>query len=130
MPKDIIRRDTKRSLIIFEVVEEADRPLSPQEILFLAQEKLPKLGIATVYRVVKNMVENGSFKAVELPGEGLRYEISGKEHHHHFHCQKCGKVYEIDCCIDSDLHNIPPGFSVTKHIVVLYGYCSQCQSAE
>ena len=124
------RRDTKQRKYICQVVEEAGRPLSPQEILKEAQVFLPSLGIATVYRSVKYLTEEGVFQTVDLPGEGARYELAGKHHHHHFHCQKCGKLYEIDCCIDADMHNLPPGFSVKEHVVILYGCCNKCQTAE
>ncbi|MGM9999011.1 MAG: Fur family transcriptional regulator [Candidatus Bruticola sp.] len=122
----VVRRGTKQRKVICQVVQDADRPLSPQEILQVAQKHLPNLGIATVYRSVKYLTEEGVFKTVELPGEGMRYEISGKHHHHHFHCKACGKVYEIDCCIGADTHNIPSGFSVDEHVVFLYGICADC----
>ena len=129
MEKSLNRRGTQQRRHIYNVVKLADRPLSPQEILEEAQKELPSLGIATVYRSVKYLTESGIFTMVELPGEGLRYEIAGKHHHHHFHCQSCSKVYEIDD-IDTDFNNIPDGFKVKEHVVILYGQCAQCAEQE
>ncbi len=128
MTKETVRRDTQQRKIICQVVSQADRPLSPQEILAAAQVYLPRLGIATVYRSVKYLTQEGTFQMVELPGEGLRYELSGKHHHDHFRCRNCGKVYEVDCCIQAHDYSLPPGFSVEEHIVVLYGLCAACAS--
>lgn len=122
----VVRRGTQQRNIIRQVVKEADRPLSPQEILTASQRLLPNLGIATVYRSVKFFTEDGIFKAVEIPGKSACYEIAGKHHHHHFHCKNCGKVYEIDCCIGADMHNIPSDFIVDEHVVFLYGTCAEC----
>ncbi len=124
-----MRRDTRQRRILRQVLEQADRPLSPQEILEASQGLLPGLGIATVYRNVKAMVEEGTLQAVELPGEGLRYELAGKLHHHHFHCRGCGKVYEVEGC-PGDLGPLaPPEFRVESHMIVLYGRCADCTPA-
>ena len=124
----VIHRGTQQRRYIYQVLERANRPLSPQEILAEAKKAVPNLGIATVYRTVKYFTENGLFEAVELPGEGLRYELSGKHHHHHFHCKRCGKVYEIEGCSgESDISKVPPGFTVEEHLVILYGLCANCQ---
>ena len=98
MKEECVRRDTRQRRAVRRVLEAADRPLSPQEILEAAQIELPQLGIATVYRSVKTLVEDGILEPVELPGEGQRYEIAGKHHHHHFHCNGCGKVFEVEGC--------------------------------
>ncbi len=128
MKEECVRRDTRQRRAVLQALEIADRPLSPQEILEAAQKELPKLGIATVYRSVKAMVEDGQLEPVELPGEGQRYEIAGKEHHHHFHCTSCGKVFELEGCSVEE-SAIPPDFEVEDHYVVLSGKCADCKSA-
>ena len=122
----VVRRGTQQRKVICQVVKEANRPLSPQEILAASQQILPNIGIATVYRSVKFFTKDGIFKVVEIPGKSACYEMAGKHHHHHFHCKICGKVYEIDCCIGADIHNIPSDFTVDEHVVFLYGVCADC----
>lgn len=100
--------------------------MGPGEILEVAREELPNLGIATVYRGIKDLVDNGWLKVVELPGAPNRYEVSGKEHHHHFHCQSCDRVYEVDDC-PGPLHDLAPaGFRLEAHEIILYGTCRDC----
>ena len=119
-------RDTQQRRAIRSAIERADRPLSPREVLDEAQPLSPGLGIATVYRTLKTGVERGVLQPVELPGEPPRYETTGKQHHHHFHCRSCDRVYEIDGCPD-DLRNLtPPGFALEAHEIVLYGRCADC----
>ena len=78
-------RETRQRIAIRRVFESADGPISPEDVLALAQESVSGLGIATVYRSIKNLVEEGWLVAVELPGQASRYEVAGKGHHHHFH---------------------------------------------
>lgn len=120
------RRRTRQREAIRRAIEDADRPLGPQEILAAAQDDVPRLGIATVYRNVKAMVDDGALRTVELPGSPDRYETAGKTHHHHFHCRACDRVFEVDGCPGSLKDLAPSGFAVEDHEVILYGLCAAC----
>lgn len=123
-----MQRNTHQRRAIYRVLEEADRPLSPQEVLEHARREVPNLGIATVYRAVKAMVEAGDLTSVQLPGEAPRYEFAGKHHHHHFRCLKCDRVFEIEGCPGGLASMLPEGFQLERHDVVLYGACSECRN--
>lgn len=122
-------RDTVQRRAIRRVLTEADRPLTPREVLDDAQEHAPGLGIATVYRTVKGLCEEGFLTTVELPGEPARFELSAKQHHHHFSCRMCGRVFELEGCPEGLKRLLPKGFSMEDHDVVLYGACRECNSA-
>ena len=119
-------RNTRQRQAIRHVLAEADRPLGPQEILEASQMYAPGLGIATVYRTLKNLTNEGWLVSVELPGEPARYEIAGKAHHHHFRCRTCDRVYEINGCLSNLTQLTPRGFRLESHEVVLYGVCTTC----
>jgi Fur family ferric uptake transcriptional regulator len=121
-----MERNTRQRDAIRQVFAETDRPLGPQEILQAAQAYIPALGIATVYRTLKALVEEGWLSPVELPGEPQRYEMAGKGHHHHFRCHACDRVYEIDGCLSNLKRLVPQGFQIDRHEVVLYGTCNTC----
>ncbi|MBM3464535.1 MAG: transcriptional repressor [Armatimonadetes bacterium] len=124
-----MERSTNQRRVIRKVLDEAERPLGPQEILEAAQSHLPTLGIATVYRTLKGFLEDGTVAPVELPGESLRYETSGKPHHHHFRCRECNRVFELEGCEVQTRGLAPPGFKVDAHELVLYGACKECRRA-
>lgn len=121
-------RNTKQKSAIREVFELAGRPLGPQEVLEMATPKIKGLGIATVYRSIKTLLEEGWLTAVDLPGAPSRYEVAGKDHHHHFHCNDCGKVFELHGCLINPKPHLPAGFTATSHEVVLYGFCDVCSA--
>ncbi|WP_276956937.1 Fur family transcriptional regulator [Allomeiothermus silvanus] len=124
-----MQRNTRQREAIRQVLQESGRPLSTREVLEAAKEKVPGLGIATVYRTLNSLLEEKEISAVELPGETPRYEVAGKHHHHHFHCTVCGKVFEIENC-PGDLERLaPPGFKAERHEIVLYGRCPECPPA-
>lgn len=121
-----MERDTQQRRAIRAAIEDAARPLTPQEVLEAARSQSPGLGIATVYRTLRSGVEGGWLQQVDLPGEAPRYEPTGKQHHHHFHCRRCDRVYEIEGCPEGLRGLTPPGFSLEEHEVVLYGRCAEC----
>jgi Fur family transcriptional regulator, ferric uptake regulator len=122
-------RNTRQRDAIRHVLDTVGRPLSPEEVLAAAQSHVEGLGIATVYRNLKNLVEEGWLVAVDLPGQSARYELAGKGHHHHFHCQTCGQVFDLPGCVKGVDAMVPKGFQVTGHDVLLYGVCRSCRAA-
>ncbi|MDX2004901.1 MAG: transcriptional repressor [Meiothermus sp.] len=124
-----MERSTRQRQAIRDVLSEMSRPLSPLEVHEAALHKVPGIGIATVYRTLKGLVEEGQAVPVELPGEAARYELAGKKHHHHFHCRDCGKVFEIEGCPGDLSFMVPKGFRAEAHEIVLYGRCDACIKA-
>ena len=122
-------RSTRQKRSIRQVLTNADRPLTPQEILIEAQLDCPGLGIATVYRAIRAWVEEGWIAPVELPGQPDRFELGGKRHHHHFHCEACDRVYPIHACPGHMENLAPQGFQVQRHDLTLHGRCAACATA-
>ncbi len=100
--------------------------MTAQEIEVQANEAVPGIGIATVYRALKRLQDEGSVTVVELPGKSPRYESTQKGHHHHFVCRECGKVYDLEGCSGNVEKLAPSGFQVEAHEITLFGSCDQC----
>ncbi|MCC6348323.1 MAG: transcriptional repressor [Candidatus Eisenbacteria bacterium] len=121
-----MERSTAQRRAILKVIEEAGRPVGPGEIFEAARVLVPGLGIATVYRAIKQLIEGGHLAQVDLPGEPPRYEAAGKAHHHHFRCSLCRRVFELDRCGDSFQQFAPKGFHLDGHELYLFGRCREC----
>jgi Fur family ferric uptake transcriptional regulator len=55
------------------------------------------------------------------------YEQAGKRHHHHFQCDQCHRVFELEGCLPAVHKLAGPKFHVRSHEIVLYGLCSECK---
>lgn len=119
-------RKTRQRDAIKNTLKNANRPLTPREILDSAQSEVPELGIATVYRNLKDLAQQGWLKQLELPGESRRFERADLPHHHHFQCVACRRVFEVPACPGGLLQPLPPGFNELSHVVLIYGRCPQC----
>jgi Fur family ferric uptake transcriptional regulator len=120
------QRGTRQRAAIRAVIDTSGRPLLPQEILALAQREVQALGIATIYRNLKLLVEAGEIRVVELPGEVQRYESQRHGHHHHFQCRVCDRVFDVHHCPGDFKSMAPRGFKVESHELTLYGRCADC----
>lgn len=121
-----MERDTEQRRAIRRIFGEIDRPLTPTEVLEAARTYVASMGLATVYRNLKLLKDEGWLSSVELPGEPDRYERSGKGHHHHFICRSCEQAFDIEGCATDVAAMVPKGFEVTSHHMTLYGACPQC----
>lgn len=124
MDRSTRQRDAIRALFTPE-----GRPLTPKEIQEAADRDAPGVSIATVYRTVKALEDLGEIVKVELPGEPPRYELAGKDHHHHFHCESCGRAFDLHGCPGGLSKLAPPGFRVARHEITLFGTCDRCAKA-
>lgn len=124
-----MERTTRQRSSIRRALEAAGRPLLPAEILDAAQQEVPALGLATVYRNLKQLMQAGEIQTVELPGEPPRYEMAHHGHHHHFRCTACDRVFDIHDCPGDMQRLAPRGFKVDSHDLTLYGRCGDCRRA-
>lgn len=119
-------RKTKQRDAVRAVFEDAQRPLSVDELVDAASRRVKGLGVATVYRAVGALLSEEWIEAVEIPGEPTRYERTNKGHHHHFQCEKCDRTFDVAGCVENVRKLAPPRFRVREHSVTLYGLCAAC----
>ena len=124
-----MQRKTRQREAIIRVFEESDRPLTVEEVQKRAATFTPTIGIATVYRAVKEMLSKGSIHQVTFNGDFVFYERADLPHHHHFFCRQCSRLFDLQGCA-SDVASLAPGsFHVTSHDITLYGFCPDCNES-
>ena len=120
-------RLTRQRELLFEIIHNSHTHLNADRLYELARQRDLKISRVTVYRTLKALLEEGWLSAVEMPGQPQRYEQAGKEHHHHFNCNRCGRTFEMDGCPGGLDQMVPVGFKMETHEVFIYGLCEECQ---
>lgn len=121
-----MERSTRQRRVIQAVFTNQARPLSPAEVHKLATAELPKLGIATVYRTIRDLESDGIIQSVSIASLGTLYEPARSDHHHHFYCRVCGRVFEVNAChMDVSLFPLG-GCIVEEHETTFRGVCEEC----
>jgi len=104
---------------------------TPLDVDSVAQKLNGKVHLATIYRTLERFVSVGLLERVDFQEGKFRYEYM-HHHHHHAVCENCGKVEDITESA-SEIKDIEQrltkdsGFSVTKHVLELFGLCNKCQ---
>jgi Fur family ferric uptake transcriptional regulator len=120
------RRKTPQRAAIRKAFLDTSHPMTPPEVLAAAQRHYPRLGMATVYRNLNALCEEGWLTPFDLPGERTTYYERKKSHHHHFVCRTCRKLYPVDCLAANFSRLLPRGFVLEAHEFLLYGLCAAC----
>jgi Fur family ferric uptake transcriptional regulator len=113
------------------VLEEADAPLAPQEILERGEVIHPRLGLTTVYRTVALLKELGLVRRVHRSNGCHGYVATSPGHRHHVVCQQCGRVVEF--AGTEDLGGLirqverTTDYRVEGHLLQLFGLCAVCR---
>jgi Fur family ferric uptake transcriptional regulator len=122
-----LRRKTVQKDAIKEAFLLTCRPLRVNEILQIGRKKVESLNQATVYRNLKLLVEEGWLRVICHPEAGTFYERAEKEHHHHFHCRSCDRLFDLPGCALKENKSVPSGFVTERHEVFLFGVCPSCR---
>ena len=93
-----------------------------------------RVGRASIYRVLDELVTLDLLSRVEV-GDGLaRYEPQrphDHEHHHHLVCDGCGRLTPFqDDALEKAIRGLAArvAFDVSDHDVTLHGCCESCRS--
>ena len=125
-------RHTPQREAILRVLQDADRPLTVEEIWAgMAQRRS---GIPTVYRNLERFVREGWAESLLGPDQVMRFvRCHSAHHHHHLACEVCGRMVEVEVCgIEPTLRDMETtsGFRITRHQLNVFGICPGCQTAK
>lgn len=121
---------TRRREVILDVLHEAKRPLTREEILRLGRQRIQRLGSATVDRAIRQMSAEASVIGVEFPGQPKRYELPASCEHPHFICRQCNRVFDLPVAMQLPQITLPEGFLLKGGEVIYSGICPGCHSSD
>lgn len=128
-----LRRMASR-IAVLAVLEPANTHLSVAEIDQRLRECLPAEAeppdLATIYRTVTTLVDQGVLHALAVEGGVTTYGLATDPHHHAV-CTRCGSIIEVPAGqLTSALEHAMAGSSFTlseRAGLTLHGLCPQCQ---
>lgn len=123
-------RRTKQRELIMDILREAGVPLTAGEIYARGTQRQPTLAKSTVYRNLEAMQERGEVVHGQLEsGERFYAAATPHAHKHYMICKTCNRMLDIPACPMEQLEQelaAASGFTVTEHVLQLYGYCREC----
>jgi Fur family ferric uptake transcriptional regulator len=129
--RDLGLKVTSQRLLILDVVRTGPSHFTAQEIFEAVSVCNPAVGFATVYRFLRTLSEQTFVTEVRMGGMPARYEWAAKQHHDHLTCSQCAKIVEFE---NPEIERLQErvarefGFSLTSHVLELYGVCPECRA--
>ena len=121
------RRNTHQKEVILQVIEGQGNHLTAEEVYQRVNEIDDKIGLATIYRNLNLLYEQGQISKVI--GDGLNLFDGNPNPHDHFHCKECGKLEDIpyyeEKTMDHHAEKMVQG-KVIRHSILYEGICKDC----
>jgi Fur family peroxide stress response transcriptional regulator len=120
-------RRTPQRYAVLQFLVRTSLHATAEEIFHSVNRKDPRASRATVYNSLRSLARVGLVREVMAEGEAARFGASLKRHHH-FICERCGKVEDIDW------FDLPPlagsaalgSRAVRNYEVIFRGTCGRC----
>ena len=126
-------RITRPRQVILDIIAGSQRPLTPQEVHEGARERLPQIGLVTVYRTIEKLEDLGLVNRVHHSDQCQTVFRSTPSHQHLLICTECGQsVYFDGLEIEKEFQKTGEdlGYTVTGHWLQLSGKCPDCRKGK
>jgi Fur family peroxide stress response transcriptional regulator len=123
------RRETRQREAILKALRAVDSHPTADWIYEEVRKVIPRISKGTVYRNLKILYEAGEIAELNLNGTVTRYE-GRKDNHYHFRCERCGRVFDMDEPVDTELDKrmaARTGFNISYHQLEFRGLCHDCE---
>ncbi len=128
MPPQVAASSDRQQLLLAQL-RLARRELSGQELHALLRQGPQTMGLATVYRRLRQLQQRGLIRCRHLPtGEALFAPVERDEHH--LTCVDCGTTLVLEHCPmhEVQLHgDHAEGFRMLFHTLEFFGLCPDCR---
>jgi Fur family transcriptional regulator, peroxide stress response regulator len=116
---------------VLDIVRAAQNHPTALEIYEEVKRVRPRMGLASVYRILHHLVELGYVKEIERSEEGYRYDGHVSRHDHAI-CTVCGALLDVPVEVSVPQEVLQAaaratGIELSSHEVRLYGLCPACR---
>lgn len=114
---------------VLDVLRDTHTHPTAQEIYETVRQVRPNIGLATVYRILHQLTEQGLIRG--LGDSEARYDAHTARHDHAV-CTQCGALLDIPMNIVVAQEALQQaaqaaGVELTSHEIRIYGRCKACQ---
>ena len=126
------RRETRQRVAVAAALDDADSFVSAQQLHTMLREAGDGVGLATVYRTLQQLAEDGEVDVLRTSETESMYRRCSSGHHHHLVCRYCRRTVEVDsAAVERWARRIADenGFIEVGHVVEVFGTCAECAAA-
>ncbi len=122
-----IKYSRQREAILAYLRSTTSHPTAESVYMVIRQE-FPKISLGTVYRNLNLLADCGEILRLNC-GDGNDHYDATITPHHHFRCNGCGKVLDLDMPSIDSIDEIAAGNfggRIDGHQIYFFGNCPEC----
>ncbi|MFN0282709.1 MAG: Fur family transcriptional regulator [Kineosporiaceae bacterium] len=126
------RRGTRQRSAVWSALADIMEFQSAQQLHARLREQGEAVGLATVYRTLQHLAEEGEVDVLRTADGEAVYRRCSIGHHHHLICRRCRRTVEVDSvAVERWAKTIAEdnGFADVEHVVEVFGTCADCARA-
>lgn len=121
---------TPQRMAILEFLDGNCEHPAVEDIYKEIKKKFPMLSLATVYKNLDVLKENGLVRELTIDAERKHFDPDTHPHHHLI-CINCKKIVDIDSDIPIEIPDEQKAsFEVTESHITFFGVCPECKKGE
>jgi Fe2+ or Zn2+ uptake regulation protein len=120
------------ALAVLEVLRASQRHPTAFDVYGAVRLTRPRIGLATIYRILHQLTEQGLIKELAYGSGCSRYDACIRRHDHAF-CTECGALLDIPQDVQLSTRALQVAalstdFELGSYEVRIYGRCTTCQT--
>jgi Fur family ferric uptake transcriptional regulator len=123
-------RRTRQRAAVDEALDETTDFVSAQELHAMLRSRGAGVGLATVYRTLQALADDGRVDVLRSDGgETVYRRCLRDEHHHHLVCRSCGATVEVaGPAVERWTKSVADkhGYVDVSHTLEIFGTCPRC----
>ncbi len=132
MTQVFTRRMTKQRQVVLQELKKLKSHPTAEELHQIVRDRLPGISIATVYRNLEILCEEGNAQKIDVAGTRRRFD-GDTSNHYHVRCARCGRVDDLPIDPLPEIEEAARKnceHRVLTHRVEVVGICPDCEHLE
>lgn len=128
-----MQRMTRQRAAVLDLLGDTPEFRSAQQLHEELLGRGESIGLATVYRNLTVLAEQGRVDVMRIGEENLFRKCEQTHHHHHLVCRECGRTVELaGDAIERWALGLAAetGFTDIDHTLELVGLCAECTAKD
>ncbi len=122
-------RQTKQRATILNLLRASNEHPTAESLYSDVLKQLPKCSLATVYRILNVLSEEGAIRTIPTAHGPNRFDVIDDDHHHAI-CTRCGQITDIPDMVSAETRREVErwtGFTLDELRLEWRGLCPGCR---
>lgn len=119
---------SRQKEVILQILQNTKEHPDADKVYEEVRKHIPKISLATVYRNLSKMVDDGTIQKLDVDSETVHYDADTSIHYHMV-CKSCERIDDIPAGDFTEYVNrVKRNYDgrIDEHSVVFYGLCKKC----